>query len=217
MKQQNSTSEVLQITDPQVAKSIIDGTKQRYLHPFVDRETNLKDAAQTLGITIDSLFYWVQKWLDFGILTVSRTEPRAGRPIKYYRTTSKKIFIHVSATNSGLVLEMMRNTREHYDRLFTTNVAHAIKERDEIGIVISRSAEGEVECKLGESDGLPANEAQEFVTLDFFVPNVHLDAKNAQTFRQELSDLVQKYISAKSGKPHMLHIGVTPISTSEPE
>jgi hypothetical protein len=70
----------------------------RYFEPFIARDRTVKEAAEAVGCNLDTMLYRVRKFLNAGLLKVTRVEKRAGRPIKHYRSTSEAFFVPFEVT-----------------------------------------------------------------------------------------------------------------------
>jgi hypothetical protein len=215
MEQRYSSSEVLEITDPEVAQFMLNGEQQRLIHPFMGRETTLTTAARELDVSVGALLYRVNKWISQGLVFVTRSERRAGRPVKLYRSTADRFFVPVLMTETGQLLDVLRDTRDYYDRLLTSNLARALKDDPDLGVSVFRNGEGQVQSVLSQHAEVVEPDASQKKVFDFFLPSLELDENDADGFRQELGELVLRY-ATKGGKTrYMLHVGFTPIVTQE--
>jgi predicted ArsR family transcriptional regulator len=81
----------------------------RVLLPFVARESTLSAAANQLGMSMASAHYHVRRLLSFGLLQITRTEQRRGRPVKHYRSTHDAFFIPSELAKEGSCRCCLRN------------------------------------------------------------------------------------------------------------
>lgn len=213
MKQLDQSSNVKVIDDPEVAEFLLDGAQQKLLHPFLDQEKTIGQAAKQLGVSTSMLFHRVKRWLDLGLIEVVRVVPRAGRALQYYKSTGAEFFIPVEMTRSGLVEDVLRDARRYHDRLLTANIATALGQRDGLGIVVFRNGQDQVQTMLAFAPGAPAPTGAQNDVFDFFIPHLKLDPSAAEGFRVELAELVERYAKKGGRSDYLLHIGFVPMKT----
>lgn len=111
------------LEDPEAARVLADAQARQYLEPFIWRERRITDVARELGVSKQTLLYQVNKLLRLGLLTVTRTEPRHGRAVRYYRSSSPGYFVPFSATSAesihALYESSLDNTRRSLLSLLT--------------------------------------------------------------------------------------------------
>lgn len=215
MKQLDQSSDVLVVEDEVVAGLLLDGAQQKLLQPFIAREATIGQAAKELGVSTSMLFHRVKRWLDMGIIEVTRVEPRFGRALKFYSSTKGAFFVPVEMTRSGLLDDVLRDTRRYHDRLLTCNVAAAMARQEGLGIVVSRGENGVVETQisLGPGAEMPAEVPEVF---DFFMPILKLDREDADAMKVEMMELLQRYGQKAGRDDYMLHLGFAPLRVKSP-
>lgn len=65
----------------------------RVLITCVREERSLSDLQRVLGQPLPRLHYHVRRLLDAGLLTVARSQPRAGRPVRFYRAVAESFLV----------------------------------------------------------------------------------------------------------------------------
>lgn len=70
----------------------------RYFRPFLARDMTVGAAAAEVGCPPDTMLYRVRTFLRAGLLRVVRSQPRAGRPIKVYRSSHDAYLIPFART-----------------------------------------------------------------------------------------------------------------------
>lgn len=210
MKQLNQSSDVKVVDDPDAARFLLDGAQQKLLHPFLDREATIGQAAKELGVSTSMLFHRVKRWLGLGLIEVVREEPRSGRALQYYKSTNAEFFIPVEMTRSGLVEDVLRDARQYHDRLLTANIAATLMQQEGLGIVVLRGDSGVVETQLalGPDAQMPMAAPEVF---DFFMPTLKLDRGDVGAFRDELIGLLERYAQKNGRDDYLLHIGFAPL------
>src|SRR5690625_477895 len=79
--------------DETQARLLASPRDDRFFHPFWGRSNTVAGAAAELGESLGAVHYRVGKFLDAGLLEVTRTEPRHGRAIRHYRSVADAFFI----------------------------------------------------------------------------------------------------------------------------
>ena len=84
------------------------------------QERKLGDLARELGLPLPKLHYHLQRLVDCGLLRVARTEPRAGRAIKYYRAIAEVFIVSLADVSEhvseGLTRELRRSMSQEVNR-----------------------------------------------------------------------------------------------------
>jgi len=95
--------------------------RSRLLLACALRERSLTDLAQELGHPLPKLHYHVGRLTDSGLLRQDRVEPRAGRPIRYYRAIAESFLISLAdmgeSVGEGLGRELRRSLAEQTNRM----------------------------------------------------------------------------------------------------
>ncbi|PYE55668.1 ArsR/SmtB family transcription factor [Deinococcus yavapaiensis] len=112
MTRESSPSVWQRLEDPDAARVLVDPDARAFFTPFVWRERRVGDVAEELGVTVNAVLYRVRQFLRLGLLEVTRIEPRAGRAIRYYRSTSRGYFVPFSSTTAETVPELYEETLE---------------------------------------------------------------------------------------------------------
>lgn len=83
----------LTITSTAAAAAFSVVRQRKILMAASDKERSLSELSSATGTALNLLHHHVQRLLDLGLLAVVRTEPRAGRPIRYYRSVAHSFFV----------------------------------------------------------------------------------------------------------------------------
>ena len=101
------------LDDPAAARVLADAYTRQFFQPFIWRERLISDVARELGVSQAAMLYRVQQFLRLGLLTVTRTEARAGRALKYYRASSQGYFVPFAATHAESVQALYEASVDH--------------------------------------------------------------------------------------------------------
>lgn len=91
--QSTDQSSELQVHDPVQAAVFANPLRCRLLLACTSGERSLSDLHGELGQPLAKLHYHLGRLLDAKLLTVSRIEPRAGRPIRFYRAVAERFVV----------------------------------------------------------------------------------------------------------------------------
>lgn len=92
MQSGEPTSE-LRIQDPLQTAAFENPLRARVLIACGAMERSLSDLRRLLGLPLPKLHYHVSRLLDAKLLTVSRTQPRGGRPVRFYRAIAQRFLV----------------------------------------------------------------------------------------------------------------------------
>jgi DNA-binding transcriptional ArsR family regulator len=92
MQSGEQTSE-LRVDDPLQATAFENPLRARVLIACGAEERSLSDLRRLLGVPLPKLHYHVARLLDAKLLTVIRTQPRAGRPVRFYRAVAERFLV----------------------------------------------------------------------------------------------------------------------------
>jgi hypothetical protein len=132
------------VRDSKQARLLSDPASFKYFEPFVARERSVKAAADELGCNLDTMLYRVKKFLEVGLLEVTRLEQRAGRPIRHYRSVADAFFVPFEVTPYAELEERLETHMQAQLSLLVKGIARSLRERRWSGQRIYRNAAGEV-------------------------------------------------------------------------
>ena len=214
------TKERITITRPEVAHALTEFRTAQLLEPFMKRDLSLSEAARELRVKLPVLLYHINKFLAFGLLEVVRTEPRAGRPVKYYRSTAETFFVPYQLTSSETLAQLLEELMAPTEQRFHREAAYTLQTLDpDWGLNISAHPDEGVTYALAPrttnyvpdavSRILEPNAPALFVINGTF----ELDFETAKTLQRELSDLFSRYDKKqKPGSQHYAYrLGLTPV------
>ena len=210
----------LTITRAEVAHALTEFRTVQLLEPFMKRDLSLGEAAKELGVKLPLLLYHVNKFLAFGLLEVARTEPRAGRPVKYYRSTATTFFVPYQLTSSETLAQLLEELIAPTERRFHREAAYTLQTLDpDWGLNISAHPDEGVSYALAPrtTEYIPeaVSRMLEPDAPALFVVNgtFELEFETAKALQKELSDLFSRYNKKqKPGSQHYAYrLGLTPM------
>ncbi|MGL4177029.1 MAG: helix-turn-helix domain-containing protein [Dermatophilaceae bacterium] len=188
---------VHEVSDPAVARLLVDVSRARFVGPFLGREATASDAARQLGVTLDQLLARLRLLSRAGLVTVVRTEPRAGRAVKVYRTVADEFFVPLST------LELDRDTLRSEDhwhgvfrRGFEAVMVAELGRHDRPGARICAAGPGaRVEVQAAVAPGIRYDEeAPAAPPIVYSWRSIRLAAADAKELQREMYALVARFV-----------------------
>ena len=214
MKRKNLDSPKTQtITESEAAALLTDPQGQRFLAPFLAKESSVAEAAKQLGIPTNSLLYRVNQMARLGLIQVVREEARAGRPIKIYRSSADAFFVPFALTPAESLEALLTPTGSHWDRLFVRNATQMLSRAyPEIGIQIWRGETDELYAKPASEPGrwLDFSSPEVPPMLAFWSAGLWLNEEQARSLQLEMVQLYQRYAQFKGKQRYITHLAMAP-------
>ncbi|MFB9994788.1 hypothetical protein ACFFLM_22800 [Deinococcus oregonensis] len=227
MTGKDSPSVWQRLDDPQAASVLADARSRRYLEPFIWRERRITEVARELGVTKNAMLYQVNKLLRLGLLEVTRTEARAGRAIRSYRSSSPRYFVPFTATTAESIAALYQSSLDNAHRSVLTLLTQAWSALAEdprwFGLYTSGDEQGlhsHVLLPVRPTGEEPASTGLLQWLLEDDVPAlwdntapVQLSRENAKRLQRELHDLHLKYSGLKedTGDTFVLRLTLIPL------
>ncbi|MFC5601166.1 hypothetical protein [Deinococcus cellulosilyticus] len=206
-----------EVRDPEAAAFLTQPGSARYIEPFLGQECSLKDAAETLQISMSGLFYWLERMLALGLVEITRIEQRRGRPIKHYRATAEEFFVPFRMTRAGTYEEMLREQeRPQHDRLLQGIARVRETQEQQWGILLSREDTGAIRYHFTtlhrQDDDLFMSDASRPALFSGWI-TAHMSHAQARLFQQRMMDILQEVSvlgESGEGEAYVLHVGIAP-------
>lgn len=132
------------VDDAAQARLLSDPEALRTFEPFLARERAVAEVARELGARVDTVLYRVRRLREAGLLRVVREEPRAGRPIKVYRSSADAYFVPFAATPFAELRERLLEQARPMTERAATGLARLLRRYEAEGQRIYRGPDGEV-------------------------------------------------------------------------
>ena len=100
----------LEITDPKIAALFIKDHVSSYLAQFIGTETTLKKAALNIGAKLNVMAYWAARFVNLGLIRVTRTTTRGGSAIKHYRAVANEFIVPIALLEGFTTTEVLQKT-----------------------------------------------------------------------------------------------------------
>ncbi len=202
------------VDDAVLADLLTNPETLRQLEPFLGQENTVSEAARLTATLPNTMLARVGRWQKLGLLEVSRQELRAGKPVKYYRTTADAWFIPFDNTSA----ETLEAGLAQRDRFWETRLRRAVvKAREQQvgnwGTRVYRDERGRLQIQMAVSPD------SNWTSLDMDRPAVlaawrdglHLDFKDAKALQRELFELLLRYQRKEGAQRYLLRLGLAPL------
>lgn len=211
--------ESLEVRDPKAAQVLTDLSRLRFLIPFITSELTLSEAAERLGLKLNTMHYHVRRLIALGLLEIVREEPRRGRAIKIYRATSPDYFVPFEATSTETLEELVAGLQRRTDDIFRKNLVRTyLEEVEGVGIRVQRSSEGKVVIQVDTParrlSAQPEPERMTEPAVEMRDTTLKLEFEEAKALQRDLDALLEKYNGQPHGQSYLLRIGLTPLRAS---
>jgi hypothetical protein len=171
--------------------------RSRLLMACALRERSLSDLAKELGQPLPKLHYHLGRLVDCGLLRPSRTEPRAGRPIRYYRAAAESFLISLA--------DMGEMVSEGWSRELRRSLAEQANRR-ELSLLYHTDEAGGMRVRLIDPDG----QARRTRAFDYWKV-LRLTPEQRLSLAQEIAAVVARYETpAPNGDLFFVHAAFAP-------
>jgi hypothetical protein len=210
------------VKDEEAARVLLDHASRRSLRPFLGREASLTEAARETGLPLSTLAYRVRLYQRLGLLEHTRTEPRKGRPVRYYRAP-ESYFVPFSVTPLATTTSLSEAAFLELHRLLMDSIGAAWDEaagaRREIGLHVMRGPD-DVTWNI---EPLPDHSAPESFFRDLLLAEkpavwnqlttLRLKREAAKALQREIVELVGRYWSEQDaeGGEYILRLAMAPL------
>ncbi|RIH76715.1 hypothetical protein Mterra_03845 [Calidithermus terrae] len=212
MEPADSTYRWLRVEQPQAAEVLTDPKAAGFLFPFLLGEHSPSSAARLLGVKLNVLMYWVRRFLAHGLLEHTRTEPRGGRAVRYYRAVANAFFVPFKALSRGDLETFLEGIEQPFQQaLKRARLELLTAPGEEWGLWLSARG-GTLSFSYGDAEGerlFNNRKPQAPATLNLWV-SLDLDFEQAKAFQHELIELYQKYAARGGGQTYRLQLAMLP-------
>ncbi len=216
MKEQTFSSTAMVVEDPVRVSLLADPGHAQFFLAFLAREASPGQVAKELGVSLSRVMYWITRAISAKLLVVSRTEARAGRPIRYYRCIADTLFLPAVATEEGTLVELLRLWSDPWQLLYVESVARAMQNAKFTGIRFSRTQSGRIEIKYASGPNTLADLSAQNMPAVWggWYTDLWLDPSDAKQFQLELRDLQARYLAKRGRQRYIMRLALAPCAPS---
>jgi hypothetical protein len=212
------------ISDPEAARVLNTPAVFRMLSPFLGSENTVGGAARQLGLTNVKMFRQVKRFLNLGLLKISRLETRTGKAIKHYRTVAPGFFVpYALLPSETLEVEFLAQNTFWEQQLARAVAEVSTDAMRDAGAYFFRTEQGDLRKVTGRTGGLNVlpenvspNPSQTPIWSDWSV--VMLEPEAAQALFDDMAALFRHYQTVhqrRLGRPYLMRTAMAPLSDTD--
>ncbi len=205
--------QAMPVFDPQAVLLLIDGRRGRLFEPFLAQDCTVPIAAAWCGLPSNVMRYWVQRFVQLGLLNPSGARSGRGRLIQTYRSVADAFLLLPPARMS---VPNEADFRQQYDPLWSRFVLGAVRtsieQADVWACLLYRDAAGHTVMENVPRTHLDASAPQEpLIGLNTWA-TVRLTATEAHALQAELDGVVERFVARArrdADTPrYLVHVGL---------
>ncbi len=210
------------VTHSEAAQALLSPETFRKFAVFLGKEQSLAKAAKILNQPTSSLKYHLEKFIEWGLVTQTRTESRRGKPVKYYRAVSDQFFIPFAHTKQESITTWMQTMQipllEQYCADFVQACSELYPDSAAGGTCIRALENNRVSIDFSATPPPDVNFQPDAIKpLWNSWTTIHLTHSQAEQLHQEITQLWSRVIKENSQaqqntRAYILHLGFTPQS-----
>jgi hypothetical protein len=171
--------------------------RSRLLMACARRERSLTELAREIGEPLPKLHYHLGRLATAGLLRQSRTQARAGRPVRYYRAIAESFLISLA--------DMAETVSEAWTRELRQSLAEQANRR-ELSLLHHTDDAGRYRVRLID----PESRGRRNDAFDYWKV-LRLTAEQRRALAEEMGALITRYeTSSPSGEPYLVHAAFAP-------
>ena len=177
---------VLTISDPRQAALFGHPVRSRILLWCAKEDRTLSQMKGVFGGSLSKLHYHVDRLLQAGLLALSRTEPREGRPIRYYRAVAEQFRIPQELLPAG--------PSERWAAELRQSLNDAANRAGEMSVTYSADPDGKLLVRL-----LPPGAGAKAPRVKELWKVTALNAQQRADLAREMAELLERYAKPAAG------------------
>jgi hypothetical protein len=190
-------SRAYRIVNRREAAALDHPVRSRLLLACARRERCLTELSGEIGQPLPKLHYHVGRLIDCGLLRPSRTEPRAGRPIRYYRAIAESFLISLA--------DMAEPAAEGFSRELRRSLAEQANRR-ELSLLYHTDETGRFRVRMIDPEGKGRGSR----AFDYWKV-LRLTPEQRVALAAELAAVISRYEApSPGGEPFFVHAAFAP-------
>lgn len=205
------------ITERRAMRLLLDNERRRVLTAFMLRPSSVKAAADSLGLPLKTVHDRVRTLEQLGLVRVTHSQARRGRPIKHYRSSADGFFVPFHATASASLGQFIADNLAPQFAIFNAQLAKAaqalIRNPKEAGFRLYAQG-GSIYSDLTPSaerfDALRDLLEPEAPALMLSLVPLRLTREDAKHLQRDMQQLLERYAGRGGPEGYIMHVGLTP-------
>lgn len=204
----------LVVTDPDAAAALLDPSTVRHVAPFLGAEMSVGEAARLTGEKPNTVLKRVRRFVELGLLEVTRERERAGRPIKLYSAVADVFFVPFEVTAAESLEAALAEREAYAEELLRRNVVRTRMEAiGNWGTRVYKDERGRLQVQTAVTPdanvtmldpGMPA-------VLSAWRDAVMLDYDDAKAMQREMFELLMRYLRKEGSQRYVVHLAMAPV------
>ena len=199
--------------DPEQVRLLTSPGSRRFFEPFLARTRSVGEAAREVGCNLDTMLYRVRQFERAGLLVEVGRRPRAGRPIRLYRSNAAGYRLPFSLTPFATLEEQLYAVKDPVHREIAAVTARLLRANDHHYRRLYRGRDGSVwsDAALGPEGTLQlelpgAPPATDYNTV------LKLDQETARQLLGELLSIFERYseLQKPGASDYLLNVALLP-------
>ena len=202
------------ITETQAADALINPKTLRWLEPFLASPTTISEAAKQTASKPNTVLSRVKRFMKLGLIKIVKEEKRAGRAIKWYRTSSDSFFVPFAATTAESLEEMMAERDSYWENMLRQAVVQSRMESiGTWGTRFYKDKRGhlQVQTAIGPTENHDLLEPNAPAALSGWRDSVFLDFEEAKQLQNDMFELLTKYQKKSGAQRYIIRLGMAAI------
>lgn len=207
------------VEDPKVAALVTDPKAVSFLAPFMREANTVKGAHEALGVSSHTMLYWVNKFLDLGVLHVERVQERKGKPVKWYRTPGNGFLVPMHLIPDHTFEDLLLRHDEPFNRRLLRNLVQesieAVRKVHRWEMVVWK--EDTVRIDMRPIDGHEPHGFHELLlaphmpAMLFELAELRLEFEDAKRLQRDLAALIAQYRGKQGGGRYLARVALAPL------
>jgi hypothetical protein len=208
------------VTNSEAAQTLLHPETFKNFAVFLGVEQSLTSAAKILKQPASSLKYHLEKFIEWGLVSQTRTEPRRGKPIKYYQAVSDQFFISFANTKHETMTKLIQSMQIPLIEQYCTDFVRAgfqIRPEAIQGGMCIRALENQRYSIDFSATPPPQVEINPHSMKPLWNSwtTIHLTTEQANNLHHEITQLWSRVIqenaqAQENTRSYTLHLGFTP-------
>lgn len=202
------------VYEPEIADLLTNPETLEQLEPFLARDSTVTEAARLTGTRPNTMLARVRRWTGLGLLKVTREEKRAGRPIRWYRTSADSWFIPFDTTSAESLESSLKQRDEWWSSRLRRAVVRAREEQvGTWGTRVYRDRRGylQVQMAVSPDSNWTSLAPDRPAVLAAWRDGLYLDFEDAKELQRELFALLLRYQGREGAQRYLLRLGLAPL------
>ncbi|MBB5234007.1 helix-turn-helix domain-containing protein [Deinococcus budaensis] len=210
------------VTQPAAVRVLLSARYQPVLRRLMLGEWAVADLARACGLPLNAAHHRVQTLVKQGLVAVTRTRPRRGRPVRLYRAAAEAFFVPYAATPAAspeaLVAQREQDFTRRFDQALLALGQSLVRDEREIGVRLYREGHQVVQDltpQAGHFDPAALLQPQQPAVALISEP-LRLSREEAKTLQRELAELYGRYAGRPGPGSYLLRLHLMP-AAGDPE